>query len=486
MSWVQRVPYLAGSILCGAGVLSILQYPGDKFIFSCFCIVIFTIGYSAIKSNQYSHFFLGITWFLGFWAKYFFHCLTGDGYGEPVGAFNNSVASWDAVFYLIAIGGSGYLAGRLLILPATNALTERAMCQTINVPRGWPKYRNLIWVGAAVALALVLIANANLGILVRGHVAKVILPWPLGGLFAWITDIGFALILSLFLAWDRESGKGVERGFLALCIEGALFSLSTQSRGVFFFHTVPAIVTEIPIFVKTRALKSFATLFVIWFLIGSAVPTISTFIRLFGSDAVPTTIQKTQERQSRTAPTPEVLWNQFVTMARLLVVDRWTGLEGAMASAAYSEKSFGLFKEAALQRRTYGMVDVYTGKISQSGFTEERAKIYHYATPSGPIAFLYFSGSYWFVFWGMALVAVLMSLTELAWRWLAREPLLIAMSGLYLAFIVMQISGGIVQSATGLLAVTGFFFAIWCSWRLVRRPFRKPATRLAHIHDADI
>jgi len=473
MSWAQRIPRFAGSILCGAGVLSILQYPGDKFIFSCFCIVIFTIGYSAIKSNEYSHFFLGIIWFIGFWTKYFFHYVSGNGYNEPIGAFNNSAASWDAVFCLIAIGGSGYLAGRLLILPATNALTKRAMCQTVNVPRGWPNYRNLVWAGASVALALVLIVNANLGILVRGYVAKVVLPWPLGGLFAWITDIGFALILSLFLAWDRNSGKGVERGFLALCIEGALFSLSTLSRGVFFFHTVPPIVTETRIFIRMRALKPIATLFTIWLLVGLAIPTTSTFIRLFGSDAIPTTIQKTPERQSRTAPTSGVLWNQFATMTQLLVVDRWTGLEGAMASAAYPEKSFALFKEAALQRRTYGMVDVYTGKISQSGFTEEAAQKYHYATPSGPIGFLYFSGSYWVVFGGMAFVAILMSLTELAWLWLTREPLLVAMSGLYLAFIVLQISGSVIQSATGLLAVTGFFFAIWCSWRLVRRTFRK-------------
>jgi hypothetical protein len=328
--------------------------------------------------------------------------------------------------------------------------------------------------------------NANFGILVRGHVAKVILPWPLGGLFAWMTDIGFALIISLFLAWDRNSGKGVERGFLALCIEGALFSLSTLSRGVFFFHTVPAIVTETRVFVRMRALKPLATLFAIWLLVGFAIPATSTFIRLFGSDAIPTTIQKTLERQPHAAPTSDLLWNQLVTLARLLLVDRWTGLEGAMASTAYPERSFGLFKEAALQRRTYGMVDVYTGKISQSGFTEEAAQKYHYATPSGPIGFLYFSGSYWVVFCGMAFVAILMSCTELAWLWLTREPLLVAVSGLYLAFVVLQISGSVIQSATGILAVTGFFFAIWCSWRLARRTFWKPATMLAHIHDADL
>ena len=128
---------------------------------------------------------------------------------------------------------------------------------------------------------------------------------------------------------------------------------------------------------------------------------------------------------------------------QLLVIDRWTGLEGVMATVAYPEKSLSLLDEAATKRRTYGTVDVYTRKISGSSFDEENAKTYHFASLAGPIAFFYFSGSLAVVFAGMAFIAVLMSAIELFWRCLVRDDLLVAMSGLYLALIVMQFSGGV-------------------------------------------
>ena len=61
----------------------------------------------------------------------------------------------------------------------------------------------------------------------------------------------------------------------------------------------------------------------------------------------------------------------------------------------------------------------------------------------------------------MAFISILMSATELFWRWLVRDALLVAMSGFYLALIVMQFSGGVIQSATSLAAVTVVFLAIW-------------------------
>ena len=61
----------------------------------------------------------------------------------------------------------------------------------------------------------------------------------------------------------------------------------------------------------------------------------------------------------------------------------------------------------------------------------------------------------------MALISVLMSAMELLWLWLARDRLLVAMSGLYLALVVMQLSGGLVQAITGPLMVTGVLAAVW-------------------------
>jgi hypothetical protein len=473
--WTVRAIYL---FLFAALIGSITQYSGSKLIFSSFAVVTFAIGYLAIRfSTQYAHLFLGIAWFIGFWVKCVFHQATGSPYYELYGSFDGSNASWDAVFVVVAIGGAGYLAGRLISIPVVAPITASLFKRTIIVPSWWISYRNVAWVGAGLLVFSTLVLNHAFGLLTRGYVASVVLPWPLGGLYAWMTDIGFALVLSLLLAWDRQSNQGIMRGFVALCIEGALFSVSTLSRGVFFFHTLPPLVSEGGDYVKRGKILPTILLLATWALVGTAIPSATTFLRLFGENAVPTTAHDlvTSESSNISRPmmeqqTASGLWNQFVTMSRLLVIDRWTGLEGVMATVAYPEKSRSLLAEAATQRRSYGTVDVYTKKISGSTFNEENAKKYHYATLAGPIAFLYFSGSLGIVFVGMALISILMSATELLWLWLARDRLLVAMSGCYLALIVLQLSGGLVQAVTGLLTVTVVFVGVWLlDWIYGRR-----------------
>lgn len=456
---------------------SITQYPGSKLIFCFFALVIFAIGYFAVRfSSQYGHLFLGIAWFIGFWAKYVFHQATGSAFYELHGSFDGSDASWDAVFLVIAIGGAGYLAGRLISIPVVYPLTTSLLQRAILVPSWWVSYRNVAWLLAALLVFSMLAANYAFGLYTRGYVATVVLPWPLGGLYAWMTDIGVALFLSLLLAWDRESGQGVMRGFVALCIEGVLFSISTLSRGLYFFHTLPALVTESDGFAKRGKIRLSIVLFAIWVLIATALPSASTFFRLFGQNAIPTTPGQlvASELSNISRPmiehqTAEGLWNQFLTMSRLLVVDRWTGLEGVMATVAYPERSEALLVEAAAERRSYGTVDVYTKKISGSTFSEENARKYHYATLAGPIAFLYFSGSLVVVFCGMVLISVFMSALELLWCWLVPDRLLVATGGLYLTLIVMQFSGGVNQSATGLATLTFAFWMIWVVGRIHER-----------------
>ncbi len=461
-----------------AGIFSVVQYPGNKIVFSFFCLTIFATAAFAVRfPGQYAHFFLSIAWFVGFWVKYVFHQTTGASYYEPHGLFDGSNASWDAVFLVIGIGVAGYLTGRIIALPIVAPATDFLRKRTINVPAWWPLYRNYFWVAAGVLIVAIVVVNQEFGLLVRGLVARYILPWPLGGLFAWVTDIGLALLLVLFLAWDRQAGYGVILGFLALCVEGALFSVSTLSRGVYFFHTVPPLVTEGLEASVNKRRGSLLALVAVWIAVGVAIPPITTTLRLMGHDALPATPSELVASESGHFSRNidgygfEDFWNQFVGITQALLIDRWTGLEGVMATVSYPEKSWSLLAEAAMQRRSYGTVDVYTRQISGSTFNEENAKIYHFASLAGPIAFFHFSGSLGLVFVGMAFISVLISAIELIWRWLARDRALVAMSGLYLALVVMQFSGSVVQSATSLAAVSLALVAVWAigshqSWRL--------------------
>lgn len=453
-------------------------YPGGFGIYLLFTAVFFAILYSGIfYSFQYSHFFLAVTWFIGFWLKSMVHFGLSAPYCEPVGSFDGSSRAWDNVLLVASIGGVGYLAGRLLGEPVSRVL--KPQLTGIAPPCWYSRLRMPLWFLVAAALIAIVVANQAMGLVVRGYVAKVQLPWPLGGLFAWTTDIGLALVISVLAAWDRASGAGVVRGFFALCVEGAVLSVATLSRGIYFFHTLPAFVSEGLARTSVRfQFRQTAVLLTIWFMVAITIPLLTTGLRLVGDKAIPTT-QAQVDAAVGVAPTQiptaaidprcssnephsaKSILERSASIARALTIDRWTGLEGLMSTESYAERGMPLLKEAALHRRSYGTVDVYTDKISASGFTEAGATKFHFATLAGPMAFFYFSGSWLVVFVGMALLALLISLFEIIWTSLVGDPLVMAMSGFYLALVVLQLSGGIVQAFTGPLTVTAFLALIW-------------------------
>jgi hypothetical protein len=479
-----------------------LFYPGQLIYFLLFSVTFFAVLYSAFfLPFQYSHLFLAIPWFLGFWLKLvvhfvlaYFGLMEAARYVEPAGKFDCAAGAWDQVLIIASVGGLGYILGRLLLAPLimkSNELTS------IKPPPWYRALRMPLWALVAIAFVAVIYANAETGLIVRGYVPRIQLPWPFGALFAWTTDIGFALVLSVLAVWDRGIGAGPVRGFFALCIEGAIISIQTNSRGIYLFHTLPALVSEARRPIAARSAIGKAGLFLgIWFAGAIAIPLLTTGLRAFGENVVLARTAQDEAtapvlsapaaaappaatRGEATAicsaepkafvlpinPTHFEILRSFVIYAvqgaSRLIIDRWPGMEGLMATQSYPERRLDLLKMAAFQRRTYGMVDIYTQTIAGSDFTEEKAKKYHNATLAGPIAFFYYSGSRLVVFAGMALLAMLVSILELIWASLVPDPLVTAMSGCYLALVVMQLSTGIFQAGSGPLAVTILLALVW-------------------------
>lgn len=459
-----------------AGVVGYAVYDGSLAVFAAFSAVFFAIAVVAVcYPRDYAHLFLALMWFMGFWVKLVLHALIEWRYLEPVGNFVATPESWDAVLSVCTIGGGGFLLGRLATLPWSTKLKARFLAADGASPTWYRAWRGTLWLSAVAVLTIFVAVNWRLGILVRGAVAQTPLPWPLGGLFAWATDIGLALAISILAAWDRQLGLVAMRGFAALCVEGAAMSLTTSSRALYLFHTLPFFLSERPW--RTFGWRSprLWAIVTIWLAVAAAIPAVTTFSRLFGSSAVPV-VQVDLDRGQATRQTVDgrILTNQGITLMRILVIERWTGLEGVMSTVSYADKSFGLLWQAAFARRSYGTVDVYTRDISKSGFSERHAQHLHYASPAGPIAFLYFSGSLWMVFAGMALIAMLVTAIELLWAWLVRDQLPLAIAGWYLAFVVLQLSGGLQQTVTGPIMITLLFGMVW----LMRSV---PAHRLAPV-----
>jgi hypothetical protein len=463
-------------------------YPGQFLTFFLFSVTFFAVLFSVVfLPFQYSHFFLAIPWFLGFWLKVVVHLVfaycglvEAARYAEPSGKFDGAPGAWDQVLIIASVGGLGYLCGRILLAP----LVVRSGETRTNVasPAWYRILRTPLWLSVVFAFVAIIYTNAETGLIVRGYVPKIQLPWPFGALFAWTTDIGFALVLSVLTAWDRGLGVSPMRGFVALCIEGAIVSIQTSSRGIYLFHTSPIVVSEARRPIAERSPISKNELFLVIWLAGAiAIPLLTSGLRALGDDAVLARTAAQSEAAAPGMPTPsgrvEAAANQsrfksaviraFQGTSRL-IVDRWPGIEGLMATQSYPDRGLDLMRRAAFQRRGYGMVDIYTQTIARSDFTPERAKKYHNATIAGPMAFLYFSDSRLVVFVGTALLAMLMSVLELLWKSLVPDALVLAISGFYLALVVMQISTGILQAASGPLAVTILLAAVWVTSRLSR------------------
>ncbi len=450
---------IAAVLATGAGYA---LYPGSLALFVAYSLVYFAIvGVALLNPRDYAHLFLSLMWIVGLWLKPVLHWVDNWPFVEPVGNFVDTAQNWDLVLTIGLLGGSGFLTGRLATLRWSKAWKSRRDQISLRAPEWAVAWRTWLWASAGLAILAIVALNWRYSLLTRGSVAQTPLPWPLGGLYAWVTEIGLALVIGVLAAWDRMSGLGPARSFVFICIEGAAVSFSTSSRALFIFHVMPFFLTLGHWGTVARTRTAVWVILLICAAGAVSIPLATTYLRVYGKSALPMTREEFDAATvEKRVPQLNQLLSQASGSMRILVIERWVGLEGLMSTVTYPERSLDLLARAAFQRRSYGTVDVYTRDISKSGFTERDAQRYHFASPSGPIAFLYFSGSTWLVFIGMALVAVMITAVELLWEWLVRDPLPMAISSWYLAFLVLQLSGNLQQAVTGPVMITLMFAAV--------------------------
>jgi hypothetical protein len=455
--------YLALSAILGATL-----YPG-----SLWCFLVFSVAFGLLfatfgQKADYPHIFFVVMLFAGFWLKTAYLLTTDAFIQEPTGNFAELPAEWDQVLWVSSLGAVGYLIGRLVVARLWVASDDNA---TINAPANYTRFRIFCWLAIVIASLAIIGLNVDLRLVVRGEIPPVILSWPFGGIFAITMDIGIALAFAIVLTWERGRDRSVSLGFAALCVQAAILSISTLSRAVYLFQTLPFLVTEIADILRRRRRLAIA-LILIWAGFAAAVPAATSLMRLSnaGVNRLPDLIMPSFLGRSRYAENDPraresqafqiaLMTNHFTALASNLLIMRWSGLEGVMATVAYHEKNFRLWNEAAFRRRGYGQPDLYTAEISGMKYGAEEAAKSHYASPAGPIAFFYFSGSLTFVAFGMAMVALALRAIGRLWAKIFPDRLPLALTGWYLAFVALQMSGSLQQVAAGPLFVTGLYLA---------------------------
>ncbi len=420
---------------------------------------------AVLPSISYSYLFISTFLFTGLWLKISMHTWLQTPYLEPVGYFRGSAEAWDTLLAVCTAGGAGVVVARLLYLSLRNPVI-RIVERTSGVPPWFQAWRKWIWVGAGMFVVICFVMNEMFGLLKLGHVPRWYLPWPLHGVYGWLMGGGLSLLMGVLLWWDVQAGFGSRLGILALLTTAFLVSISAFSRGLYFLQTLPLIA-----FILIEGRKVVArgwkplTGFMMAWVLGLVLTVISgNYFRYYSQDQIP--IFWTDQGK-RDVVKGGVLGNLLYGWVSFLVIDRWPGLEGVMAVSSYPEKGIPLLVRVAKERRQVNKADFYTAEVARSGFDDERAKTYHYASVSGPIAFFFYSGSLWIVFAGMCVLTFLLMTCERMVARLTGNPLVCAIFGSYGAFLFVQISSGLAQPISSLMFALTAIGALHL-WRLSR------------------
>jgi hypothetical protein len=143
-----------------------------------------------------------------------------------------------------------------------------------------------------------------------------------------------------------------------------------------------------------------------------------------------------------------------------LAVNRWIGIEGAMAISSYSDKNGSLLWNMLLEKREIGKVSAYQ-VISNSGYQTADPKN-QFASMPGIVGFLYYDGSLWVVLSGMMLITVIITISERFIFYFVHNSIVCSLYGMLLANTLAQFGMTPRQDLPQYLMIFGFVICVWC------------------------
>lgn len=458
-------------IMTFAGTIS---YPGNTLYYALFSATYLGLILQATKSlNNPSFLFFGTMLWLGFFGKITTHLVLQYPFKEPTGFFSGNPAEWDELMLTATVGCLGCLIGKLsidLTLKNKKNSFEIGNPQAPNFFNKYHKYFYALFILIVTATALL---NTTLGIYMIGIVPVTILPWPLNGTISWLLYMGFILLLAETSNWEYSLIKKSRWTFGLTIFEGMIVGISTISRGTYVYHTLPYLLTTI--FNKTKLslrLKDISlriAIFLVAFIVSLSCVTI--FRSTLYAD-IPLDVKNghsSSNGYSFSGAMKTIFQNEdsdFIsknislvfTQVSGLLVDRWVGAEGVMAVLSYPQKSIELLTDSLARKPILGQQDIYE-KISNSFY--KPSSRYTFANIPGPIAFLYYSGNLWFVFFGMLALIYGLYILDSTLTYAFNNCFLSAQIGFYAANCFAQFGSGPRQLVAPVVITSTALVTLW-------------------------
>jgi len=443
------------------------SYNESKALYSLFSIVYLLLLISGVfRVTSYSYFFLAIFLWLGVWLKLTVHLILQYPYAEAVGRFYTSNTSMDDVLIVSIVGALGFLLSgvlyRKLKFKKTTAFIESYNLKEYIAFSWLQRYKILLLATITLSSLLIGYFNVKFGIHQIGLAPKTYLSYPLNAIIAWLLNLGFFLIYATYVTWNiKFNGKIQLRLFIPYVFISAIISISILSRGQFVYMVGAAIVFLLLNYNfdrKGNIIKGLSFLLFVgatFFVIIIAVTSLRTIY--FSEQLLSVSSSMNQGGVSslihQASANSSV--NQAYSVFLQLLIDRWIGIEGIMATVSYPEKSFELFFNSFTATPRIGTIDVYQ-HISNSQYQNVDTTKYMFGTLPGVIGYFYYSGSLIFLLFGTFIISSAMLFLEYIVRLVSESSLVAAILGMYFACFVSQMGGTSINFLKSLVFITFF------------------------------
>ena len=405
----------------------IVNYIGNKFVYIIFSLVFnFSLIFSVKKKTNFFDIFFSLLIWLGFWFKFTVQISFLDyQFPEGVGTFDFDKKSFDDVLVISSFCCLSYLFARIIKLSFIKDYKQNIEISLENFKYIYSKYRNKIIFFSIIFILFFCLSNYFAGFYQKGIVQN-ILPYKLNYLFNWFLNFGFTSFFAfiIFFEYSNRLKNKIDPMYLGL-IECFISSFSQLSRGMIFNGLsliIGLLKTEFLKKNKINFKKYFFYFFSLILLFIISVYSVNIIRASKGYNMAE--VKKFIEIEPKKSESLIVRkFTKETNQIIFLISGRWVGIEGLMSIYAHNEKGMSLFLESLREEFNFSN-SFYENKIKKNvHIYNDKNTLYTVYTP-GLFGYLYYTGSYVFLFFSIVMVVWLCYLIEYLARKLSYNNLI--------------------------------------------------------------
>lgn len=436
---LSKLPQVVFYVLCGTilvlTILACLQYTGSVYIYLLFTVITNVLLYAGFRKKAiFFDTFIGVFFWLGFWLKVTLRVAFMQGvFRESPGNFDGSGAAFDQGLLVASCG--------LFALIVATLIRERFFSYQNRSHDGvaqpglfsfYQKNRKSVLTAFVVLFLGVGMTNIYFGIYQRGEVPHTILPFGLGGVYKWLLLFGLSTFSAIIIKFEYSSGRS--NSYLAAILglmENFTSNVSLLSRGMILNST--ALFYGLFKGWKSNSMISRGRFFITLSLI---------FALLFAGSVLTVNYLRSNAaalgfiRDSSANDSADFFRHEEVQgMTTPLFVDRWVGIEGVFAVTSSNKAGWDLWRQAWREVYSNHSTSFYDLNLVKSPYLNADTTKHHYISLPGIVAFLFYPGSFLFLFFAMFLVGAIGAVVEfLTYRLGGRNLILCSLLAQVVAF----------------------------------------------------